>query len=257
VTALRGAALAAAIVLTTGTAEAQIEDSVPPIRHILAIDFNRVRPFHRSYDIFVSGTDSVRLIGRRDVTFVEKLVADSSTGWLLVESRTGVVSSVDSILLASDLRPLQWRSVQGVATLDAVFAADSMHGTIRVGKATSRIATAIPPDLVLSSAGFEMIAALLPLSSTWSDSANALAVTVASASVDASALVVAGEDSLTVAPGVPARQAWIVSIRSGPNESRVWVDRESGDVLRAQQLLPSHVGAVLEYRIRFQATTTP
>ena len=253
----RAALVAALLVASAVDARAQTVDSAPPVRHILAIDFSRIKPFRRSYDIVVQSVDSTRIIGRRDVSFEEVAIADSSQGWVLVESRTGVVRSADTIFLSPDLRPLRWRSAVGPATLDAVFTADSMSGTMRVGSAGGRVAIAIPPDLVASAAELEVLASLLPLGPAWSDSVNALEITFGGARVEHSELAVIAEDLVAISSETPPRSAWILSLRSGAKESRVWVDRKTGDVLKAQQLLPSHVGAVLEYRVRFQPTMAP
>lgn len=249
----------AALVLTllAGQVAAQRGDSVPPVRHILAIDYSRIKPFRRSFDAVVVSADSVTHIGRRDVSLEEIMVAGSSAGWVLVETRSGTMGAIDSLFLAVDLRPVRWHSTMNGASLEMAFTADSMQGTIRVGQAASRFSAAVPPDIIVSTAAFEMLAQLLPLTESWADSASALSVTAAAASVEPSAMVVAGVDSVVVTPGTPSRPAWVVSLHSGARESQVWVDRESGDILKTQQLLPSRVGAVLEYRMRLHFTTAP
>ena len=247
----------AAMSVPSAAATSQAADSVPRLRHILAIDYSRVRPFRHSYDVVVLSADSVAPIGSREVKLVEYMAADSSVGWMLVESRSGVVSSTDSIFLATDLRPLRWRSVLGAASLDMAFSSDSMNGSIRVGAAVTYLALGIPPDLIVSASAIEMLAALLPLTSTWSDSANAVSIDLAGARVEPTELMVAGEDSVVVAPGAPARASWVLALRSTSKETRVWVDRETGGVLRAQFMLPAHVGTLLVYRLRPAAPTEP
>ncbi|MEK7401029.1 MAG: hypothetical protein AABZ80_01570 [Gemmatimonadota bacterium] len=251
----RAAGLLAALVTVSSVSVAQTGDAIPLVRHILGLDYARVQRFHRVYDMVVITGDSVVSIGTRGVTLVEAMIADSTGDWMLVESRSGVVSSVDSILLASDLRPLRWRSTVGGATLDMLFSADSMTGTIRIGDATNHMTLAIPPDLVVSWAVAEMLAALLPLAPDWADSASALVMSVSGAAVEPSEVFVSGEDSVVVTPEAPARPCWVLAMRAGAKESRAWVDRETAEVLRVRMLLPSHVGAILEYRLRPQPTT--
>lgn len=255
---VRAAVLPAAVLAISGAASTQAQDSVPSVRHLLAIDYARVHPFRRAYDIVVASGDSTVQIGRRDVAFVEA-VSDSSRGWLLVESRSGAVNSLDSILLTPDLRPLRWRSVVGAAVLDLAFSADSLNGSVRVGAAASPLALVIPPDLVISASTLELIAAVLPLQEAWMDSANALTIDLGGAAVRPAELAVSGIglDSVVVVPQLPARPCWLLSMRSNAHESLLWVDRETADVLRVQTSLPSHVGTVLQYRIRPQSPVTP
>jgi hypothetical protein len=252
----RGVALAAALATFAVEALAQAQDSAPHVRHILAIDYSRIKPFRRSFDVFVAWADSVVPMGRRDVS-LEEVSADSAAGWLLVETRAGSVNSVDSIFLAPDLRPVRWHSTLGGATLEMAFTSDSLRANIRMGPAGTHASAAIPPDLIVSAAAFEMLAPLLPLTESWSDTASALTVTLSGTTVESVDLAVFGTDSVAVAPDLPPRASWVLAMRAGRQEARLWVDRETGDVLRAQQLLPSHVGAVLEYRMRLQLTTAP
>lgn len=249
-----GAALLAALsVMSPNRAPAQVVDSSPPIRHILAMDFARVRPFRHTYDMVVASADSATAIGQRDVTFAEAVAGDSSLGWWLVESRSGAVSATDSILLAPDLRPLLWRSALGPARLEMSFTSDSMTGETRVGRAANRVAIAIPPDAIVSTTLLDVLAGLLPLAPAWSDSASALATDLAGAQVFPAELAVTGEDSIVGSPGGAPRAAWVLSATSGTRVTRLWVDRENGAVLREEMTLPSQPGAVLEYRLRDEA----
>jgi hypothetical protein len=247
----------AALVVATSGAFAQDADVIPPVRHILAIDFARIRPLQRSYDMTVSSGDSVVFIGTRSISMAEFVIGDSASGWMLTESRTGVVSSVDSLLLAPDLRPLRWRSVLGAASLDLAFSSDSVNGSVRIGSSVNHASAEIPPDAILSTAALELIASLLPLDSAWTDSVHAMVVDLRGVRLYAAELAVAGTDSVTVSADAAPRPCWIVTLKSEGNESRLWVDRETTGILRTQHSVPSDVGAVVEYRLRLPATTAP
>jgi hypothetical protein len=256
---VRGFAAAVAAMLGgAASLGAQVVDSAPPvpaIRHILALDYGRVKPFRRSYEIVLQNADSGTVIGRRDVSLEDIALPDSAAGWLLVESRSGTVASIDSIVLAADLRPVRWRGKIGPATLDLEFTSDSVTGSLRAGNAGGRIAAAVPPDAVGAASVLEVLAPLLTLTPEWSDSVHALAIDFGGASVEPVELQVMAEDS--VSAGGPMRSAWILSLRSGAKETRLWVDRENGEVVRAQQLLPSRVGTTLVYRLLPQPATSP
>jgi hypothetical protein len=254
----KAVAFAAAILGSSQFAGAQVTDSTPPVRHILAIDYARIKPFHRVYDIVVITPDSTTYIGKRDVALVETMLPDSTPAWTLIEMRSGSIASVDSLTLAADLRPVRWSSRLGAASLNFTFTLDSMAGRIRMGAAGRTLSSAIPPDLITSEATLELLASLLPLGTGWSDSTSVLEMDLSHVGLKAAELAVTGEDSVIVTPGMPARQSWVLTLRAGVSESRLWVDRETLEVLRSQQVLPSPAGASLEYRIKPpQLSTAP
>lgn len=247
----RGRALAGAILLAMLGSPAGAQDTVAVVRHLLALDISRLQPFRRTYDMLLHGADSVTVIGQREVTLDTSTYA-GSVAWLLVESRSGAVSSAESLYVATDVRPIHWSSVLGVSRLAAEFVGDSILGAVVVGTSRQSLVIAGRPDLLVSAAMLETVLSLLPLDSTWSDSANVLAVTVASGEVTPAALLVVAMEDLPVDARL-VRPSWVVAMRTGGREVLYWVDRQSGAVLRSVQSVPTHVGRMLEYRARADA----
>lgn len=247
----RATAVAIVMLAATGSGAsgAWAQDAEPVVRHLLPLGYGRVTPFRRVYDMLVQSGDSLVHLGERVVALDTAWLADSSAGWILMESRGGVVPATDSILLAPDLRPIRWTSRTGRASLDVAFSGDSAIGNTQLGAATNRIALLAPPDLILSAAMLEMIAGTLPLSVGWHDSVSVLLAGMASAVPAHAELAVAGEEQIAVVDDCVPRWCWHLVLQSGDNRVQLWVDRESGDIPRAE-LSRVRAGGPLTYRRR-------
>jgi len=241
----RGALAVLALLLAAGPSGAQ--DSIQ-VRHLLALNVSRLAPFHRTYDIIVhhEGVDTV--IGTREVMLEPSELAGAG-GWLLVERRSGSVPAADSLFLAPDARPVRWSSVVGAARLAAAFIGDTLVGATTVGSAKVNLLLAGRPDLLVSGSMVELVLGLLPLDADWRDSAAVLAADVSRRVVVPVELTMLGPDEVRM-DDLTSRPALVVSLRSERQSVLYWVDAESGAVLRMQQLLPPHVGSLLEYRLR-------
>jgi hypothetical protein len=217
--------------------------------------FARIQPFQRAYDVTVLSGDSTIIIGQRDVALREALLSDSSAGWLLTETRTGIVPSVDSLFLAADLRPLRWTSLLGASRLDVNFAADSLGGVIHGPVGTSAASSEAPPDLVLSGAMLELVVELLPLSQGWADSVSVLSADLSGSDVSIAELAVIGD--APTGPDPTGHPTWLVALRAESRQLLLWVDKATGIAIRTQQTLPTHTGTMLELRAREKAEAIP
>ena len=252
----RWGALAALAV--SGTSVGRAQDSLPPpvARHVLAFDLARVQPFHRQYDVIIQAGDSTTWLGRREVAFSEAQLPDSTSGWLLTETRDGLAPAADSLFLGPDLRPVRWTAASGGAHVELDFADDSVHGAVRSTRSTAPVAAESPPDLITSAPMLELILGLVPLSAGWSDSAHMLATSLAGARVSPVELLVMGEDS-TETPGGQYRAVWLVGLNADAGRVMLSVDKLTGALVRSQQSLPPHGGSVLEYRERVPISLLP
>lgn len=228
------------------------QDSVL-VRHLLALDLSRLQPFERTYDMIVRTGDSSSVIGERTVAARPTSYAGSEA-WVIVESRTGMVPSAESLYVSSDFRPLHWSATLGPARLATEFVGDSMLGAAGAGRSKQNIVLPGRPDMLVNGAMVETMLALLPLAETWNDSAAVVSVNLASATlVPAELVVVATEeypiDSASVVP------VWVVTLRTAETSVVYWADRTTGVPLRVQQPVPAHVGSLLEFRLRH--TTVP
>lgn len=256
---MRTLARVAAVVFAAcaGAFEAGAQDSVA-VRHLLALDVGRLAPFRRSYDIIVHRRDSATTIGEREITLEPSEFA-GATGWLLVERRTGTVPAAESLFVAPDMRPLRWSSSLGTARLAAAFVGDTIMGATTAGWSKQNLFVVGRPDLLVSGAMVELVLGLLPLEHDWRDSAAVLSMGIASREIIPVELIALGTEQLLV-DTVSTRPTIVVALRSEPRSALYWVDVGTGAVLRMQQVLPPHVGILLEYRLRFPdvaASTRP
>jgi hypothetical protein len=250
-----GRALVIALLVVAGSEGRAQDTTVAPRRHILPFDTTRVQPFRRFYDIIVHGTDSANAVGTSALS-LEAAVYAGAPAWLLIETRTGVVPSVESLYVAPDLRPLHWSSTLGAARLGTEFVRDSIYGAVTGPSGKHNIVLAGRPDLMVSAPMVAMVLPLLPLSAQWADSVGVMTVDLASSAVSPAELVVVGEEDFVV-DSTLTRPTWVVALRADSRNVLFWVDREIPAVLRVQQLLPPHVGRLLEYRLRPEIPAAP
>lgn len=227
--------------------EAGAQDSVV-VRHLLALDLGRLAPFQRSYDIVVHRRDSSTTIGRRDISLQAAEFA-GATGWLLVERRSGAVVAAESLFVAPDVRPVRWSSSLGSARLAAAFVGDTIMGATTVGSTKQNLLVAGRPDLLVSGAMVELVLGLSRLEHEWRDSAAVLSMGIASRDVVPVELVALGAEQLLM-DSASTRQTIVVALRSEQRSALYWIDADTRAVLRMQQVLPPHVGILLEYRLR-------
>jgi hypothetical protein len=212
------------------------------------VDTTRLQPYRRIYDILVQTRDSAVVIGQREVALAPATYA-GNPAWLLVETRSGTVPAAETLYVTSSMRPLQWNSVLGAARLGATFVGDTVFGAVTAPSGRQSLIIAAPGRIVVSQAMAETLIPLLPLDVSWSDSTGVLAIDLGGGSVIPSELSVTGEEHVQV-DSITARSMWVVALRSENRSIFLWVDRDTREVHRVQQQLPSHVGYLIEYRRR-------
>ena len=243
--------VAAAVLAGAFAGRAGAQDSIP-VRHLLALDLTRLEPFRRTYDVIVHRGDTAVTIGTREVSLEQADFAGAS-GWRLVEQRTGAVAAAETLFVANDVRPVRWSSSIGPARLAAAFVGDTIMGATTVGGTRQNLLIGGRPDLLVSGAMVELVLGLLPLAEQWRDSAAVLALGVAGRAIIPAELLMLGQEELAL-DSVTTRLANVVVLRAEDRSILYWVDVETRAVLRMQQLLPAHVGSLLEYRIRQPVT---
>ena len=246
-------ALRALTLLLAGARFLTAQDSTSSRRDSLPLDLQRVTPFVRQYDIVVESRDSIRVIGQRTLALQRGTFAGSAA-WVLVETRSGISTAVDSLFITPALRPIHWTSTLGVARLGAQFARDSIYGVTTSPGARQNIIMPAPSDLMVSGAMVEAVLPLLPLAAGWTDSVAILAIDPTSAAVVPAQLIAFG-DEMVALDGAPPRPAWVVALRTDPAFVLFWLDRETGAIVRVQQALRG--GAFLEYRLRTAGGSSP
>lgn len=246
--------LAVILAACAGASDAGAQDTIP-VRHLLALDVGRLEPFRRSYDVVVHQQDSTVTIGQRDIS-LEAAEFAGTNGWLLVEHRSGSVPAAESLFVAADVRPIRWSSSLGAARLAAAFVGDTIMGATMVAGTKRNLLVSGRPDLLVSGAMVELVLGLLPIRDQWHDSAAVLALGADGSAIVPVELVMLGDEELQT-DSVSTRPSIVVALRSERQSVLYWVDSETGAVLRMQQVLPAHVGVLLEYRIRPAGIAAP
>jgi hypothetical protein len=233
------------------------QDSTVAARHVLPLDVAKVQPYRRAFDIIVTTRDSAIVIGQREIALTAAEYS-GAPAWLIVETRTGLVPSAESLYVAPDMRPLHWSAALGAARLGAEFVGDSIYGATSGpgGRRNLVLQGGGRPDLLVSTPMIEAILPLLPLTASWVDSAAVLSVDLASSAVIPVELTVIGEEDYVV-DSATVRSTWVIAVRAGERNVLYWVTKDSAEVLRMQQPLPAHVGQLLEYRIKPGPPATP
>ena len=179
-------------------------------------------------------------LGSRSVSVSEASIGGTQ-GWLVAEARTGtVVESTDSVYLArADLAPERWSATIGRAQLGASFTRDSAFGAIETYQGRSSFAMALPPGALLSAGMVERVLELLPLRIGYRASAALVIIDGASPRALPAEIVVDREERMSV--GGRDEDCWVVAVRAGALEQRLWVTKRDSRVVRVEQTLPDGV----------------
>ena len=181
-------------------------------------------------------------LGTRTVIVSEEPLA-GAPGWLIAESRRGsAVETTDSVYLTrADLTPERWTSTIGRAQLGASFSRDTMFAAIESYQGRASFTMAMPPGALLSAGMVERIVELLPLRLGYRASASLVLIEGSGAHALPAEIVVDREER------VQSIDCWVVAIRSGAIEQRLWVSKSGSRVVRTEQRVAEGVlAAVLQ-----------
>jgi hypothetical protein len=179
-------------------------------------------------------------LGVRSVVVSETSIGGTQ-GWLVAEARSGtVVPSTDSVYLArADLAPERWSATIGRSQLGASFSRDSVFGALETYQGRSSFAMALPPGALLSAGMVERVIELLPLRLGYRASASLVIVDGASPRVLPAEIIVDREERVNL--GSRSEDCWVVAIRAGALEQRLWVSKRDSRVVRAEQAVTDGV----------------
>lgn len=160
-------------------------------------------------------------------------------GWLIAERRVGSpVVTTDSLWVTrADLAPERWVATIDRAQLGVAFTRDSAFGAVQSYRGRASFATAVPPGALLTGGMVERVVELLPLRDGYRASASLLLFDLATPRALDAELVVERSDRTPVA-GRDV-DCWVVVLRAGVLEERLWVTRQSPRVVRTEQATQS------------------
>lgn len=173
-------------------------------------------------------------LGTRVVTVVDSALA-GAPGWLIAEARAGtVVETTDSVYVArADLWPARWTATIGRAQFAASFTRDSMFGAVQGYQGRASFGVPVPQGALLSAGMVDRLAELLPLRIGFRAAATLVLVDIAAPRFVPAELLVERDEQLDVAGRV--MDCWLLSIRAGAVEERLWIAKAGSRVIRTEQ----------------------
>jgi hypothetical protein len=237
------AAVAAAALCTAGlgaqeatagpgvVAPAPATDSVAPLDRM---DGGQLRAGAATYRLTLSREAGPTALGTRTVEVSESSLGGAPT-WLFVERRTGTaVPTLDSLWLSRvDLTPLRWVASVDRTQLAASFARDSVFGAVHSYAGRFSFAAGVLPGVLVTPAMVEKIIELLPLRAGYRAGASLLLVDMGTPRALPAELTVEREERLRTTTG--EADCWVVLLRAGAMEERLWVEKSRRAVVRTEQ----------------------
>ena len=193
-----------------------------------------LRPGTFTYSLSSRRDTLVTPLGQRSVVVTETNFA-GSPAWLIAESRTGTaVTTTDSLYVArADLSPVRWTATNGKTQLASSFGPDSMFVAMQTYQGRASLVTPLPAGTLLTPGMVERIVELLPLEVGFRTGATILLFELGMPRAIPAELRVDQEEALVL----PDRtvDCWVVILRAGTLEERLWVTKEAARVVKTEQ----------------------
>jgi hypothetical protein len=238
------AGLAVGLTLTHSVAaQAPADTSAAPRRPRFNVTAMRGGQF--VYQMTLERDAGTTIVGTRTVS-VSLVTYAGSPSWLMSESRMSDFSAdVDSLYAdIVSLRPLHWGAKNGGMRVSAEFRGDSAFGATTAPTGRRSLITTVPRGTFINNPMLETVLRLLPLSSTWEDSASTLTGEYSNIATLPTRLSVIGEDRLQLPAGT--FDCWVVAVHAGETARGLyWVTKQDPIVVRTALDVPSMGGAQL------------
>lgn len=175
-------------------------------------------------------------LGVRTVDVTDAMIG-GVPGWLIAERRTGsAVPTTDSLWVTrADLSPERWAATVDRTQLGASFNRDSVFGAVQSYRGRSSFGVALPPGALLTGGMVDRIAELLPLRLGYRASASLLMVEPGAPRTLPAELVVERDERVRV--GAADVDCWVLALRAGVMQERLWVSKDAPRVVRTEQAL--------------------
>jgi hypothetical protein len=194
-----------------------------------------LRPGTFAYALASRRDTLVTALGQRLVTVTETTFA-GSPAWLIAESRTGTaVTTTDSLYVArSDLSPVRWTATNGKTQLASSFGPDSMYVAMQTYQGRASMVTPLPAGTLLTAGMVDRVVELMPLELGFRTGATILLFELGTPRAIPAELRVDQEEPLVL----PDRtvDCWVVILRAGTLEQRLWVSKEAPRVVKTEQV---------------------
>jgi hypothetical protein len=173
-------------------------------------------------------------LGERTVEVTEAQLGGVAT-WLVAERRTGsAVPTTDSLWLSrAELIPLRWVGTVDRAQLAASFSHDSIFGAMQSYAVRSSFTTPLLPGVLVTPGMTERTVEMLPLHAGYRAAASLILVDQGTPRALPAELSVEREEHIRTSAG--DADCWVVLLRAGAMEERLWVDKGKRLVVRTEQ----------------------
>ena len=219
---------------------------------VVAPPADSVGPFERpDGGALRAGTSAFRLtlqrsdgrstpLGTRTVDVSESQLGGASV-WVIAERREGtVVPTSDSLWLSrSELAPERWIASIDRTKMAASFSRDSVFGAIQSYEGRASFSSPVAPGSLITPGMTERIIELLPLRVGYHALASLLLLDAGTPRTLPAELIVEREERTHV--GTRDVDAWVVLLRAGAIEERLWVSKGDRRVVRTEQRSPAGV----------------
>ena len=206
-------------------------DSVGPFERP---DGASLRPGVSAFRLTLQRDGRVTPLGTRTVDVSEAQLGGTA-GWLIAERREGtVVPTSDSLWLSrSELAPERWVASIDRTKMAASFSRDSVFGAIQSYEGRSSFSSGVAPGAFVTPGMTERIIELLPLRVGYHALASLLLLDTGTPRTLPAEVIVEREERAHV--GTSDVDAWVVLLRAGAIEERLWVSKSDRRVVRTEQ----------------------
>jgi hypothetical protein len=193
-----------------------------------------LRPGTFVYQLSARRDTVVTPLGQRTVDVSETSFAGAPS-WLIAEGRSGTaVVTTDSLYLArADLSPARWLATNGKSLLASSFSRDSMFVAMQSYQGRASFVTPLPAGALLTPGMVDRVVEMLPLGLGFRTGATLVLFEMGTPRVIPAELRVDQEERL-VLPG-RAVDCWVVLLRAGALEERLWVSKDAPRVVKTEQ----------------------
>lgn len=182
----------------------------------------------------VRGAGAITPLGVRTVEVGESILGGTPT-WRITERRTGsAVATADSLWLTrADLTPLRWAGIIDRTQLAASFAHDSIFGAFQSYAGRTSFTSSMLPGVLVTAGMMERVIEMLPLRLGYRAAASLLLVDTGTPRALPAEITVEREERARTSAG--DAECWVVLVRAGAMEERLWVDKARRLVVRTEQ----------------------
>lgn len=194
-----------------------------------------LRPGTYSYQLTLNRPGSPPLpLGVRTVQVADAPMA-GMPGWLIAESRSGsAVPTTDSLWVTrSDLSPQRWMATIDRTQLAVSFTPESLYAAVQSYRGRTSFRAAIPPSALLTPGMVDRVVEQLPLRVGYRASTWLLLMEQGAARALPAELAVEREERTRI--GAADAECWVVVLRAGVMQERLWVSKGVPRVVRTEQ----------------------